>query len=140
MARRSIPYARLVLESSIPADVLAFIRRHIHRLETLEVLALLQGTAGRTWTATQVSDELRSSPHTADAALAGLVGHGLVARNKDVYLFDPSSVDLEEQSRRVVACYREKRTAVIAAIFSAPSPAIRSFADAFTLKKGKSDG
>lgn len=127
-----------VLEPSIPSDVLLFIRRYIHRLETLEVLALLQGTPGKAWSAREVSDELRSAPHGAATALATLVGHGLVARNEDRFSFRPASLELEQQTLRVLACYKEKRTGVIAAIFAGPSSAIRSFAEAFNIKKDRS--
>jgi hypothetical protein len=109
-------------------------------LETLEVLALLHSTPGRSWSAKQVSDEMRSSPIAAETALGTLLGHGLVARDAGGFSFRPARPDLEEQIRRLLACYKDKRTGVIAAIFSAPAPAILSFAEAFKIKKGKSDG
>jgi hypothetical protein len=129
------------LEPSIPHDVLLFIRRYIHRLETLEVLALLQSRPGKTWSAKQVSDEMRSSPLAAETALATLAGHGLIARVQSEFSFPPASAELQKQTRRLLACYREKRTGVIAAIFSTPtSAAILSFAEAFKMKKDKPDG
>jgi hypothetical protein len=108
----------VVLEPSIPTDVLLFIRRHIHRLETLEVLALLQSTPGKSWSEKEVSDALRSSPLAAATALATLTGHGLIARDEHHFVFRPASPALEHQTRRLLACYKEKRTGVIAAIFA----------------------
>ena len=128
------------MEPSIPNDVLLFIRRYIHRLETLEVLALLHSTPGRSWSAKQVSDEMRSSPVAAETALAALVAHGLIAREGAEFSFRPTRAELAEQTRRLLACYKDKRTGVIAAIFAAPRPAILSFAEAFKIKKGKPDG
>jgi len=104
------------------------------------VLALLQSTPGRSWSAKQVSDQMRSSPVAAETALATLVGHGLVAREGAEFTFRPARAELEEQTRRLVACYKDKRTGVIAAIFSSPAPAILSFAEAFKIKKGNPDG
>jgi DNA-binding IclR family transcriptional regulator len=127
------------LEPSIPSDVLAFIRRYIRRLETLDVLALLHADPAKAWSVKQVSDELRSSPSAVDTVLATLVAHGLVARDADRYVFRPRNAELEAQTRRLLACYKERRTGVIAAIFSAPTSAIRSFADAFHIKR-KPDG
>jgi DNA-binding IclR family transcriptional regulator len=113
-------------------------------LEALEVLALLQSAPGTAWSAKQVSEELRSSRVAAETTLGTLVGHRLVARNQDKFVFSPATAQLAEQTRRALACYKEKRTAVITAIFSAPTPAIRSFAEAFNLKldkkKDKPDG
>jgi hypothetical protein len=84
------------------------------------VLALLHATPGKTWSEREVSDALRSSPLAAAAALATLAGHGLIARDEYQFLFRPASVELEQQTRRLLACYKEKRTGVIAAIFAAP--------------------
>jgi DNA-binding MarR family transcriptional regulator len=128
------------VERSIPQDVLLFIRRYIDRLETLEVLALLQSMPARAWSTKQVSDELRSSPVAVETALSALVGHRLVAREGDQFSFRPASSELDESTRRLLTCYREKRTGVIAAIFSGPTPAILSFAEAFNIKKDKPDG
>ena len=73
--------------------------------------------------------------------LAMLLRHGFVAKKDgETFRFRPLSAQLEETPRRLAACYRERRSAVIAAIFSRPSEAVRSFADAFRFKKGGSDG
>ena len=84
---------------------------------------------------------MRSSTFAAETALGTLVGHGLVARDQDQFSFRPGSAELEAQTRRLLACYKEKRTGVIAAIFSTPtSAAILSFAEAFKIKKDKPGG
>jgi hypothetical protein len=128
------------LEQSIPEDLAHFIRECIDRLETLDVLLLLQSTPTRAWTVRQVSDELRSAPQAVESTLQGLLGRGLLAKDGEAFVFRPSSAELEEITSRLAACYREKRTAVITAIFSKPNEAVRSFAEAFRLKKGRSDG
>jgi len=117
-----------------------FIQRCIDRLETLDLLLLLQSTSGRAWTVRQLSDEMRSSVLAAESALAVLLAQGLVAKEDETYRFRPITPELEESTRRLAACYRERRTAVIAVIFSRPSEAVRSFAEAFRIKKGRSDG
>lgn len=128
------------MEPSIPKDLLHFITTCIDRLETLDVLMLLQSTRGRSWTAPQLSDEMRSSPLAAESALGLLVTKGLVVRKGDAYEFSPATSEMEVLTVRLAACYREKRTAVISAIFSRPSDSVRSFAEAFRLKRGGSDG
>jgi hypothetical protein len=126
-------------EQSIPEDVAHFLRECIDRLETLDVLLLLQSSRPRAWTARQVSDEMRSSPLAVESALQALLGRGLLATDGTAFSFHPRSADLDEKTSRLAACYREKRTAVISTIFSKPNEAVRSFAEAFRLKKGGSD-
>lgn len=125
---------------SIPSEVAEFIRECIDRLETLDLLLLLQAKSGRTWSARQLSDEMRSSPLATESALGTLLAHGIIVTENNCYLFRPSGPELEEKIRRLADCYRTRRTAVIALIFSRPSDAARSFAAAFRLKKGGSDG
>ena len=117
-----------------------FIQKCIDRLETLDLLLLLQSTSKRTWTIKQLSDEMRSSALATESALATLLAQGLVAKEDETSHFRPITPELEETTRRLAACYRERRTAVIAVIFSRPSDAVRSFAEAFRIKKGRSDG
>lgn len=128
------------MEPSIPHDLAHFIQRFIDRLETLDLLLLFQSTAARAWTVQQLSDEMRSSLFATDSALAMLLRHGFVAREGDTFRFHPQTPELEQTTQRLAACYRERRTAVIAAIFSRPSEAVRSFAEAFRFKTGGSDG
>ena len=117
-----------------------FIRECIDRLETLDALLLLQSTPGRTWTVRQLSDEMRSSPLAVENTVGALLSHGLLAEENDAFVFRPRNEQLQEMTSRLAACYREKRTAVITAIFSRPNEAVRSFAEAFRLKKGGTDG
>ena len=128
------------MEPSIPPDLLHFIRECIDRLETLDVLLLLQATPARTWTVSQVSDEMRSSPLAAETALETLALRGLVEKRDNVFAFHPRDAQLLDKTTRLAAFYREKRTAVITAIFSRPNDAVRGFAEAFRFKKGGSDG
>jgi len=129
-----------VLEPSIPHDLALFIQRCVDRLETLDLLLLLQSNTARAWTVQQLSDEMRSSRFATESALAVLLRHELIANDGDTFRFHPLTPELEQTTQRLAACYRERRTAVIAAIFSRPSEAVRSFAEAFRFKKGGSDG
>jgi hypothetical protein len=128
------------LESSLPEDIVQFIHGCINTLGTLDVLLLLHASPLRAWTAHEISDELRSSVLAADTALAVLVHRALVAKDGDRYSFAPKDANAAETITRLAACYRDKRTAVITAIFSRPKDAVLGFAEAFRIKKGPSDG
>ena len=49
-------------ESGLSADVERFVAEHIHSVEQLEVLLLVQRTHPREWTAAQIVAELRTAP------------------------------------------------------------------------------
>ena len=129
------------MESPLPEDVKQFIRGCIDRLETLEVLLLLQASGRKVWTSTEVSEQMRSSRLAIETAFAGLVSKGLIIQHAaEGYSYQPQTPELDGAVVRLAACYREKRTAVISFIFSAPSDAVRRFAEAFRIKKGPTDG
>jgi len=113
-----------------------FVHRFINRLETLDVLIALQGDPNHAWTKAEMSSHLRSSPAASGTVLDRLVASGLAERTGDAYVYRPRTSELADQVARLIACNRERRTAVITAIFTRPSDAVRSFADAFRLKKG----
>ena len=117
-----------------------FVRECVDRLETLEVLLLLQSSAGRAWTVQQMSDEMQSSPLAVESSLDVLTVRGLVAGTAEGYLFRPRTPELEAKTQQLAVFYRERRAAVITIIFSRPGDAVRSFANAFRIKKGPSDG
>jgi DNA-binding MarR family transcriptional regulator len=123
-------------DADLPQEVLAFIQAFIDRLETLEVLRTLHADPTRSWTTADLSDHLRSSVMAAELVLERLVDRGLVRRERSTYRFEARTEDLQKAVRDLLACYRERRTAVITAIFSRPTTAIQSFADAFRIKKG----
>ena len=101
------------------------------------MLRTLHADKTKSWTTADLSDHMRSSVMAAELVLERLVDRGLVTRERGVYRFEPRTEDLDKAVRALIACYRDRRTAVITAIFSRPTAAIQSFADAFRLKKGE---
>jgi hypothetical protein len=128
------------LDQPLPQDVLHFIKEYIDRIASLDVLLLLHSTPTRAWTANEVSNEMRSSPRSAEGTLNTLQSRGLLAKEGETFRFRPRSTDLEEKTARLAECYRLRRIAVLTAIFSGPNEAVRSFAEAFRFRKGGSDG
>ena len=124
---------------TLPEDLARFVRECIDRLETLDLLLLLQSSQRR-WTVLQLKAEMRSSEMGVELGLGILSVRGLVVKEGDAYLFRPKSPELEKMTLDLAACYPERRAAVIQAIYSRPSEALRSFADAFRIKKGGNSG
>jgi hypothetical protein len=135
-----------VNESGLSQIVRQLITERIDSLVQLEVLLLLVRPGGGTWTAQAVSDALRINPGYAAGELTTLRARGLAAVAGDAiggdpaYRYAPASPELDAAVQELVQAYADRRVAVVTFIFSKPVDKIQTFADAFRLRKGKSDG
>jgi predicted transcriptional regulator len=123
--------------AAIPEDVERFIAEHVHSVEQLEILLLLHRTRARAWSPDEIARELRIDAGSAASRLEDLRARGLVAANgSPTYVYAPTSLEGDSVVTKLATTYSERRVAVINLIFSKPAANIRSFADAFRLRKG----
>lgn len=115
-------------------EIKNFINAHIRSVGHLEVLFLLGDDPARSWTAEMVSGELRTNPTYALSQLKELTAAGLVSfmNGKYASTSDPQLLDLVYKLR---SAYNIKRSTVINYIYDQPLEKIKSFAEAFKLKK-----
>ncbi|HEU0078217.1 MAG TPA: hypothetical protein VFQ76_11240 [Longimicrobiaceae bacterium] len=116
----------------------AFISEFIHSAEQLDVLLLLHSKSDRTFTAAEVSQQVYTVPASATLRLEELVAGGLLTSDRAPdprYRYAPASQAVADRVEALAATYREDRVAVIRLIFQAPADPVRSFADAFRLKR-----
>lgn len=122
-----------------PSDRLrVFLRDRLASYEQIEVVLLLRSDAARSWTAPEVAAALKTAPEPAAMRLFLLASQGLV-------VFEPSGIPryryamLDGESEAVMSELAELFTAdheAVRALVAVPSTdPIRSFADAFKLKK-----
>ena len=119
---------------------------HIESYEQLEMLLLMRGDKVASWTEETLCERLRSAVSLVQAALERLKSAGLVeARAHEGakhYSYLCQSDDVEATISRLAAAYRENPIPIIK-IMSANSlerlrtAALRTFADAFILRKDK---
>jgi hypothetical protein len=123
--------------AELPDEVDRFIVQHVDTLEQLEILLLLRSNSAREFSADQVTAELRLGPATAPARLADQAGRGFLGARGEPprYRYAPSSSEIGRQIDALAHCYSERRVAVITRIFSPRTDPIRSFADAFKLRR-----
>lgn len=123
----------------IPPEVVSFIQRHVVSIDRLETIVLLQQDASRAWTAAEVAAELRCPEDVSASALASLEGAGLFRSEGDGgsvrWRFDPVRQADRTTVIRLVDCYRVFRTPIIAAIYDTPRSSVKTFADAFRIRK-----
>ena len=123
-------------EDDIPPEVRAFLARHIESVLQLEVLLLLRAHADHVWTADAVSREFRIDPTWTAEQLANLAAHGILGREESAgYRYAPATAEMEGAVSATADAYATHRVTLIGLIFSKPPSPIRSFADAFRLRK-----
>ncbi|MFO7178436.1 MAG: hypothetical protein DIU78_007040 [Pseudomonadota bacterium] len=131
-------------QSELPREVQELIAQHITSVEQLEVLLLLREHADREWSASAVSEEIRTSERSAAARLADLRTRGFLTSREDagvtLYRFDPLTDTLRRAVASLSQVYRERRYTIIDLIFSKPIDRLRVYADAFRIRKDDSDG
>jgi predicted transcriptional regulator len=128
--------------NGLTSELQAFVLQHVDSIEQLEVLLLLHAQSGRTWTAAEVSLELRSAPESVANRLKSLVKTGLLVQvsqpetaGEAVYRYQPASDKAESLLQSLTEAYRTRRFTVINLILSRPPDSIKTFADAFRIKK-----
>lgn len=126
----------------IPQEIKDFIVRHINSVEQLEILLLLQGSPTREWSARDVAQELRSDTQSVAVRMADLHARGFLhgqEASAPMYRFNPANAQEAQLVAKLASVYAQRRMAVINLIFSKPIDKIRVFADAFNLRKDKSE-
>ncbi len=119
---------------SLNDDLRAFIHAHIHSVEQLEILLLLRRERSRLFTGEDVARELRVHPASATRWLDDLTGRRFAVHDGERFQFHPEGPTAERDVNALAAAYADARVTVVQLIFSKPSDALRTFADAFKFK------
>jgi len=132
-----------VASSRIPKDVRDFVARFLPSVEHLETFIVLQRNTTRSWSASDLSAELRIPQSAADDLLERLASDNFLdvrISNEILYRFNPATAALEAASALCAEFYQRERIAMINLVMSATLGPMHDFAEAFRLKKGKSNG
>jgi hypothetical protein len=135
-----------VVDDGIPARVKQFITDHVDSVMQLEVLLLLAAPDSRAWTASELAQQMRVDAAWVDATLRTMAAKGLVSVNDGAgaggaaqFKYDPRTAELGAAVNELADAYADRRVTVIGLIFAKPTDKLRSFADAFRLRKDRSD-
>ena len=124
-------------EDAIQPQVRALVADHIDSVVQAEILALLHLLPEREISADDVGRELRIDTAWAAAQLDHLCQRGLIACDREAarYKAGATTPELEDAVRGLVKAYSDRRVTLISMIFSKPIDKLRSFADAFRIRK-----
>ena len=120
-------------ESGMPSQVREFILRHVTSVEQLELLLLFAANPARSWTISQLVDEIRSSQESVTQRMKQLLKEGFLSNTGEFYRFDPSPPEIAAAIPELIATYREYRVRVTELIYSRVE-VLKKFSDAFKLK------
>lgn len=110
-----------------------FVNKYITSVEQIEVLLILLANPQRTWSVSEISAILRSSPNSIASRLDALKATRLARGNfQDGFQYAASGRS-HEMVELLAEEYADRRFSVIELVFSRPDAA-RSFADAFRLR------
>ena len=132
-------------DDGIPSRVKQFITDHLDSVMQLEVLLLLAGSPGKVWTAPELAQQLRIDAAWVDGQLRAMAAGGLVAVGEQPgpapaqFRFEPRTPELAQTIDELSHAYADRRVTVIGLIFAKPTDKLRSFADAFRIRKDRTD-
>lgn len=119
-----------------PPEVKAFIASCVRSVWALELLLLLRRDAQRAWTVETLTAELRSSAFVVAEVLATFRQAGLIAEDPaGTFRYAPAASHLDRAVEQIASAYASKPLAVSKEILAAGNDKIRTFADAFRLRK-----
>ena len=118
------------------SDLIEFVETSFGSVWSLELLLLLYRDPGRTWTPDELVNELRSSEVVVAQSIERLVAAGLALAEKDGSVrYGPASPEQNDLVAQLQEEYRRKPAAIRRLILQNPVEKLRTFADAFKLKK-----
>jgi hypothetical protein len=132
-----------VAEEAIPDRLKTFIADQIDSVVQLEILLLLHAAGSREFNGDEVARELRIDPAWAGPQLAELCARGTLACTSGppvLYRYAPKTLELHETIALLAQMYSTHRVTLTTLIFSKPPSPVKSFSDAFRLRRDRSDG
>lgn len=123
----------------LPEDVLRFLDTAIQSVDQLEILRLLSENPSRAWSPWELAPKVQTDSQAVTHHLTALHARGLITAEKrdtgSVWRFGAQSPELQAELDRLMTIYRERPVSMIKAVYNRPAEVLRSFADAFRLRK-----
>ncbi len=115
-----------------------FLQQRLSSIDQIEVVLLLMREPTKSFTAPEVAAALKSAPEAAAMRLFLLASGGLIAFEPSAvprYRYVVSDDEADFMIRELAETYATDREAVLTAVDTRAQDPIRSFADAFKLRK-----
>jgi len=123
--------------TGVPTTVRRLIADRIESVQQLEILLLLRAASDKAWTAEEVARALVTEVDSSEDWLERMARGRFLVRDEDTYRYAPATAEMDDAVDALAESYAKYRVAVIALIFSKPSERVRTFSDAFRIRRGK---
>jgi hypothetical protein len=124
----------------IPSTVQQFLFANIDAVDQLEILRLVAAAPQQEHPALTLATKLHIEPPTAEQHIRNLEARGLLtitAAQPLACKYGPRSEELDGLLQQLMKTYLERPVTLIKMVYEKPADQLRSFADAFRLKKDK---
>ena len=123
-------------DEAVPKHVQQLIDERIDSVAQLEIMLQLQANPARAWSPGELAQAMRIDRAMAKVQLDDLCARQLVnCGTVGQYRYWPATPELDAAARDLARAYTDRRVTVIGLIFSKPVDKLRTFADAFRLRK-----
>jgi hypothetical protein len=122
----------------LSGELRALLEQNLTSIDQVEIVLLLMREPTRSWTAPEVAAALRMAPEAAAMRLFLLASAGIItfeAKGVPRYRYAVSDEPQDLLLRELAELYEKDPGALAAAVNVSPPDPVRSFADAFKLKK-----
>lgn len=123
----------------LPEEVKRFLEANIDSVDQLEILRVLGEDPQKEWNAVDLAREVQSPPQSINTHLTALNARGLLFlqnRGADLHCrYGPHSPELVERTAQLLQVYRERPVTMIKLVYATARDPLKTFADAFRLKK-----
>lgn len=129
--------------ADISPNVRALIAEHISSVAQLEIILLLRHAPDQSWSAEDLSQQLRTEPAWVTQVLRDLCARGFCEQSDEPsarFRFKPKNAEMGQMLNDLARDYLIHRVRITEMIYSRPSESIRAFTDAFNLRKGGGNG
>lgn len=118
------------------SDLIDMVEASFGSVWALELLLVLYGDRDRIWTSDELVRELRSSEVVVAQSIKNLIACGLVVPEKDGRVrYGPASKAQDQLVHELEEEYRKKPTVIRRLIIQNPAEKLKTFAEAFMIKK-----
>ena len=125
-------------DPDFPEELRVFIRDNIADVDAAELLLQLASRRERSYPLHELLADLRPTPISEAVArkhLALFAERGLVAFSSDTYQYNPATPQLDAAVHALTRVYHARPVTMVRMIYALRDEKIRSFADAFRIKK-----
>ena len=122
------------MASPLSESLQRFVLERLPSIEQIEIVLLLRRDRTRAWSAPEVASELGTPPESTAMRLFLLASNGIVAFDGGRYRYGAAS-EVEPLVDELASAYDGRRAALVSLVGGQPADPLRSFADAFKLKK-----